>query len=178
MNIFKLLTKKNVKIFEAIDQEPLHIRDIADKLKISPATVHKFIHLLKKNSLITETKHKNRILIHLNRDKPAIKQIKKIINFNKITNTSAYKKLKKIGNIGFYGSFSEGTNDNQSDLDIWIQTDKKELELRPIIKKLESELKVKVNPLILTKTKINSLKKNDLEFYIRLRLTSVGDLID
>lgn len=178
MNIFKLLTKNNIQILKIIDKEPLHIRDIADKLDISPGSVHKFVKLLKKNVLIKEVKQKNKVIISLNRDNQIIKQIKIIINFSDIINARAYNKLKKLGKIGVYGSFANGTNDKDSDLDIWIKTEKKEMELRPIIRDLEKQLNIKVNPLILTKTKIESLKKNDPEFYIRLKLTSIGDIID
>ena len=178
MNIFKLLTKNNIKIIKLIDKDELHIRDIADKLKISPGSVHKLIKLLKENNLIKETKQKNRIIINLNKDNIRIKQIKVMINFNDLINASAYKKLKKFGKTGIYGSFANGTNDKESDLDLWIKTNKKELELRPVIHELEKQLNIKVNPLILTESKINSLKKNDFEFYMRLKLTSIGDSID
>ena len=178
MNVFELLTNKNIEILKLIDKEQLHIRDIADKLKISPGTVHKLIKLLEKNDLITEKKTKNRIIIKLNKDNPIIKQLKILINFNDIINASAYKKLNKYGKIGIYGSFAQGTNDNQSDLDLWLQTDKKELDLRSITRELEKQFKIKVNLLILTKSKIDSLKKNDPEFYLRLRLTSIGDIFD
>lgn len=178
MNIFKLLTRKNIEVLKLIDKEQLHIRDIADKLGISPGTVHKLIKLLKKEKLVAEEKIKNRVVIKLNKDSPIVKQLKVLINFNEIINAPAYKKLKRYGKTGIYGSFARGTNDSQSDLDLWIKTEKKEEELRPLIRELEKQLKVKVNPLILTKSKIESLKKNDPEFYLRLKLTSVGDVID
>jgi hypothetical protein len=40
---------------------------------------------------------------------------------------------------------------------------------------LEKEMKRKVNLLVLSQEKINKLKKQDPEFYIRLKLTSTGD---
>ncbi len=178
MNIFNLVTKNNIRILKLIDKKKLHIREIADKLRISPGTVHKLVKQLKKNGLITEIKQKNKNIIEFNRNKPAVKELKRLINFNQIINAPTYKKLQKIGNMGIYGSFSNGTNDSESDLDIWIKTNKKELELRHIIKQLEKELQVKVNPLILTKSKIKSLEKKDYPFYIRLKLTSIGDSLD
>jgi predicted nucleotidyltransferase len=178
MDIFQLLTKNNIKIIKLIDREQLHIRDIADRLHISPGSVHKLIKLMKTNSLISEIKQKNRIVISLNKDNSIVKQIKSVINFNDIINSPAYKKLKRLGKIGIYGSFVDGTNDKESDLDIWLQTEKKEMDLRPVIRELEKQLNVKVNPLILTRSKISSLKKNDPEFYTRLKLTSIGDAFD
>jgi len=178
MNIINLLTKTNIKIIKLVDKEKLHIREIADRLKISPGSVHKLVKKLKSKKLINQEKQKNRIIIKLNKDKTIIKEIKRIINFNDIINTKSYKKLKKLGKIGIYGSFAKGTNDNKSDLDIWIQTEKKEQKIRHLIRELEKELNTKVNIIILTKSKINSIKNNDPEFYKRLKLTSIGDIID
>jgi predicted nucleotidyltransferase len=178
MDILKLLTKTNTDIIQLIDKEDLHIRAIAERLKISPGSVHKLIKIMKSDNLISELKQKNRIIIRLNKENSIVKEIKRLINFNRIINSSAYKKLKRLGNIGIYGSFAKGTDDSESDLDIWIQTEKKEQDIRPIIRELEKEIKVKVNLLILTKSKISSIKKNDAEFYTRLRLTSIGDIID
>lgn len=178
MNIFRLFTKNNIRIIRLIDKEELHIRDIADRLKISPGSVHKLVKLLKANSLIKEVKLKNRVIIKLDRDSSMIRQLKAVMNFNDLINSAAYKKLRKLGRIGAYGSFASGANDKDSDLDLWIKTDKKELELRPLIRELEKQLDIKVNPLVLTQTKINSLKENDPEFYTRLKLTSIGGSVD
>ena len=32
----------------------------------------------------------------------------------------------KIKKFGIYGSFADGTNENESDIDLWIKTNKKE----------------------------------------------------
>lgn len=178
MNIINILTKTNVKIIKMIDRENLHLRDIADKLKVSPGSVHKLVSILKKEKIVKETTHKNRINISLDRNNPIARELKEVINFNDIINSPAYKKLKKTGNTGFYGSYANGTNDNNSDLDLWVKTEKKEIEIRPVIRELENQLNVKINPLLLTKSKIESLKKHDPEFHIRLRLTSKGDSLD
>ncbi len=178
MNIFNLFTKTNLKILKLIDKEPLHIRELADRLKISPASVHKFAKILKKEDLAKEVKQKNMKIIRLNKENPLVKQLKSLINLDSIINTHGYKELKKFGTIGIYGSFANGTNDNESDLDIWVCTEKKEVELRPIARELEKQMNTKVSLLILSKSKIESLRKNDPEFYTRLKLTSIGGKID
>ena len=67
MELSKLFTKKNLMILGLLGKENLHIREIADRLSISPAKVHDSIQLFKKNDLIHETKEKNRIIIKLNK---------------------------------------------------------------------------------------------------------------
>lgn len=80
MNLSEIFTKKNVEVLKLLFKESLHIRDIANKLKISPAKVHNSIKVFKKNNLIKETKQKNRIIISLNKNNPNLKQINKLIN--------------------------------------------------------------------------------------------------
>ena len=178
MNISELFTKNNIRILKLIAKERLHVRDIAEKLDISPATVHNFAKKLKEEGLLKEEKDKNRIILRLNNNHPLIKQARTILNYQDFIKTKTYKKLKKIGEMGIYGSYAEGTDDAQSDLDLWMKTDKKELELRPLIRELEEELRTKVSLLVLTKEKIKSIEKNDSEFFMRLKLTSVGDELD
>jgi len=176
MDVLKILTKTNVRIIELIDREPSHIRDIADKLNISSGKVQQAINLFRGYNLISEKKQKNRIVISLNRENILVHKIKALINYSRIISTKAYKRL---GKAGIYGSFNKGTDDKESDMDLFILTDKKELEITPIIRDLEKEMKRKVNFLVLNKEKIKQLKRQDPEFYIRLKLTSTrGDLFD
>lgn len=178
MDLISILTRNNIRIIKLLNKEKLHIREIADKLNISPSSVHKLIKFLKKQNALKEIKEKNRLVIELNQENEFLIQIKKIINFNDLINSKAYNKLKSLGKIGVYGSFAKGTNDLGSDIDIWFLTNKKELELRPLLRQLELELGNKVNVLFLSDKKIKQLKTDDYEFYIRLKLTSVGDLLN
>lgn len=178
MDLISILTRNNIRIIKLLNKEKLHIREIADKLNISPSSVHKLIKFLKKQNALKEIKEKNRLVIELNQENEFLIQIKKIINFNDLINSKAYNKLKSLGKIGVYGSFANGTNDLGSDIDIWFLTNKKELELRPLLRQLELELGNKVNVLFLSDKKIKQLKTDDYEFYIRLKLTSVGDLLN
>lgn len=179
MNINKILTKTNLRIISLIDKESCHIRDIAEKLNISPGKVQQAINIFRENRLVKEKKVKNRIEISLDRDNILLHKIKALINYSGIINSKYYKNLEKIGEVGVYGSFNKGTDDKDSDIDLFISTDKKELEITPIIRDLEKEMKRKINFIILNNKKIAQLKKQDPEFYIRLKLTSTrGDLLD
>jgi predicted DNA-binding protein YlxM (UPF0122 family) len=178
MDLISILTKNNVNIIKLLCKENLHIRDIADKLNYSPSSVHKLIQNLKKYNAIEEIKQKNRLIIKLNNNNTIINEIKRIINFNDLINSKSYKKLKSFGKIGVYGSFAKGTNDLGSDIDLWLLTKKSELELRPLLRQLGLDLGYKVNILILSEKKIKQIKNEDYEFYIRLKLTSIGDDFD
>ncbi len=79
MELQKLFTKKNIEILNLLEKESLHIRDIADKLKISPAKVHGTIQLFKKYNIINEIKNKNKIIIKLNKSNKLLKNIENLM---------------------------------------------------------------------------------------------------
>jgi len=79
MDLSKIFTKKNIEILNLLEKESLHIRDIADKLNISPAKVHNTIQLFKSHNIINEIKDKNRIIIKLNKNNKLLKNIENLI---------------------------------------------------------------------------------------------------
>lgn len=79
MNLSEIFTIKNVEILKLLFKENLHIRDIANRLKISPAKVHNSIKVFNKYGLISETKDKNKIIISLNKNNKLLKNIENII---------------------------------------------------------------------------------------------------
>ncbi|MBU1855219.1 MAG: winged helix-turn-helix domain-containing protein, partial [Nanoarchaeota archaeon] len=96
MQLSEIFTKKNIEILKLIDQEELHIREIADRLKISPGLVHKLTTILKKQDLIIETRIKNKKLIKFNKENPKIGLIMDIINdTEENTYLKKYKHLLK-----------------------------------------------------------------------------------
>jgi adenylosuccinate lyase len=88
MEISEIFTKKNIEILKLLFREKHYIREIADKLNISPAKVHNSIQIFKKNNLINETKEKNKIIISLNKDNVLLKNIEFIINEKETKDTS------------------------------------------------------------------------------------------
>src|SRR3989344_6450401 len=178
-NISSLLTRINLEIIAIISEESLSLRDIASRLRCSVGKVHQAIKLFKQNGLVKTEKIKNRLIIKPDRNNPIYQKIKALINISKIINSKTYKRIKKIGIIGIYGSYAHGSDDKESDVDLLILTDRKELELREMIRELEKELSKKISPLILTRQKLNNLERENKEFYIRLKLTTTilnGDI--
>lgn len=79
-NIF---TRINLQILELLSRENLHIREIADRIKCSPAKVHACIKTFKKSGLAKEIDEKNRKVIVLNLDNGLTRQILDLINIDK-----------------------------------------------------------------------------------------------
>lgn len=171
--IENLLNKTAISLIDLIAKEPTHIRDIAEKLNTSPGYIFSIIQSLKKDNFLKEKKVKNRKIIYLNDKDIHLGRIRSLINLENIGRTNNFKKLIKIGTVGIYGSYANGTDDKLSDIDLWIYTNKKSLEIQKIVTSLEKDMNRKINFLVLNKDKVNDLKNNDYEFYIRLKLTSL-----
>jgi len=169
----RIFNKTTMELIDLLALNPTHIRDIAEKLNASPGHIHHIIQFLKKNELILEKREKNRKIICINSKNTLIKKIRSLINMGKLLETKSFNRLRELGPIGIYGSFAQGTNDKDSDLDVWVYTDKKLISFQNVLRELENDLSIRANLLILNRNKISELKKEDREFYIRLKLTSI-----
>ncbi len=78
-----IFTKINIQILDLLSREHLHIREIAERIKCSPAKVHACIKIFKKNNIAKEVDEKNRKVIVLNLDNDLTKQILDLVNIDK-----------------------------------------------------------------------------------------------
>ena len=78
-----IFTKINIRILELLSKERLHLREIADRIKCSPAKVHACIKVFKKSRIVKEIENKNRKVIVLNLENELTKQIVELINIDK-----------------------------------------------------------------------------------------------
>ena len=86
MDLSRIFTKKNIEILDLLFRESLHIRDIAEKLSISPAQVHNTIKIFKENNMVSEIREKNRKIITLNRENPLMGDIENLLNIDGVEN--------------------------------------------------------------------------------------------
>ena len=181
--LIALFTRENMRILEVLFREPLYISEIADKVGCSPSTAHRAISLLKREGIASLRKVKNKIVAELDRGNVLLKNIKSLLNVNSLLSLNELKNLQKYGAIGIYGSFAEGTDGPESDIDMWLYSEKKTsaLDLRKAVRSLERKLGRRISSIILSPAKLKKLKAEDLEFYYRLKLTSIpleGDIFD
>ena len=174
MNIIpRLMTRKNLQILWAIAEEEGSLRELGERIKCSPGKVHQAILIFKRYGLISVRKEKNRTIIAMNRKSPLYQKIKALVNISRILESRAYLFLKKKAVVGVYGSYAQGTDEKGSDVDLLVFSEKKEIKLRVAIRMLEGEIGKRVNPFILSRERLAKLEKQDKEFAVRLRLTTV-----
>ncbi len=82
-NLSNIFTKINLQILGLLSRERLHIREIAERVKCSPAKAHACIRVFKKNEIVKEVLDKNRKVIVLNLENELTKRILQLVNFDK-----------------------------------------------------------------------------------------------
>ncbi|MBL7169673.1 MAG: ArsR family transcriptional regulator [Candidatus Aenigmarchaeota archaeon] len=161
-----LSTKERYKVLDYIlnrPEEEFKVRDISRKIKLSPSHVSKTLKILKKEGIIKNNK--------LNRESPLVKSLKILINIKKLDDIKLVKisrrTIKNVIGIGVYGSWVSGTNYEDSDLDIWIKSEKpiKEPEVAKLNSYLIKKLKMDVSILTLWPEKIDKLKKDNVFYH-------------
>lgn len=180
--MIELFSDKNIKILNALGDGELHIREISRKVGCSSGTAMRAIKLFRRYGIVKGKKLGNMIKIALNYESPLLRSLRACINLHRLLQISSLKDLLKEGVVGVYGSFASGVDKAFSDIDLWILTKKGHIELQDYARDIGKKLNRKVNLLVLTQEKIKSLRNNDYEFYIRLKLTSIilngGDIFD
>lgn len=181
MKLSQLFTSRNIEIFKEIDAGEGSVREIAGRANSSPAKVHNAAQLFLDAGIITTRKRKNMLILALNRAHPVTQKMKALINVHRILSGKSFEELKKADALLLYGSYATGTDDESSDIDLLVITEKRELALRPTIRRLGSELSRKVNPLVLRPEEYEQLEEKDPEFALRLKYTSIvlhGDTVE
>jgi predicted nucleotidyltransferase len=99
--------------------------------------------------------------------------IKILLNLERINLSALTMDFAK--SLGLYGSWASGTNNEDSDLDVWIRADSlpPESELARLQRELSQQTGVEANLLVLTPEKLERLKRDDSPFYNSLVMNSV-----
>jgi len=150
------------------------VRAISRRIGVSPSVVSKCLSFLKKEKILNE-KTKN----------PKAQALKIYLNVEKILGAGIDRLLKKEFDplsAGLYGSWANGTNYSDSDIDIWVKvrekpTEEKELRVR---KEIRKKLSAEPSILILAEKEIKELRKADYPFYCSLvhSIALIGEGID
>lgn len=149
-------SEERVRILEyVLYRNEVSVGEVSKELSLSKGLVSNFLALLYENKILGKNKRYYPLENGLSR------AIKTVLNVNKIE-LSKIKKLF-IKGIGLYGSWASGTNNIDSDLDIWIKTDKypNEKELAQLSKVLRETVHADIQLLVLTPEKIEQLKKDE-----------------
>lgn len=160
------------RIIEHILNNPaktIRVRELAKELKVSPGYVSRSLKLLRKLKIVRGSK--------VDLSNPFTKALKIMLNVKRLVENRVIEVLQMSGAVGagVYGSWSSGTNAEDSDVDIWIKVDKHpgELKVARVSAEIRSLLKKNVEILVLTPERLERLRVNDPPFYYSLVFGSI-----
>lgn len=178
MNINRIFsTKERIKILEKIifKKNTIRVIELSKQLKLSKGLVSKYLQILMKEGIVSKIRGQMHVF-----ESPSTKSARIFLTLNSV-DWSVFKKFDFVKNAGIYGSSTKGTNNEDSDIDIWIRigkADQHELaELTGILKKKDSRISV----LFLTDEKIKIMKEKDSVFLHSLvfgTITLYGDELE
>ncbi|MBI2137350.1 nucleotidyltransferase domain-containing protein [Candidatus Woesearchaeota archaeon] len=124
------------------------LRELSRKCKIAPTSVKNYLNELKKEGLITESKHRAKgfPLYTANREKESFKLYKTINTISQIFESGMLKYLydNYMPNaIILFGSAARGEDTKESDIDLFLMC----METKPELEKFEKKIGKKVNVL-------------------------------
>ena len=159
-----LLCGDKEKILEYILAHPtkkVGVRGIARALEVSPAHVSRTFREFREDNILSGNM--------VNLANPLVRSLKVFFNVRLVQERNVVNRLAtmKISGAGIYGSWANGTNDEDSDLDIWITVKKHpgEMQVASISGELRKTITRMVQILVLTPERVQRLKSNDPAFY-------------
>lgn len=152
------------------------VQQLASKTGLSKGLVSPYLAQLARDGLLEKSDRTYQLKFS-----PMTVAIKRLLNIERII--AVGKKPAWASGIGLYGSWAEGTNTEESDIDIWVYA--KTLPTGIMVAELERDisraLSAEVHVLVLTREKIAGMKDSDEPFYrsfVKQAITLEGDSPD
>lgn len=177
-NGYKIMNNKNTKEF-LYNQTPLKIlsfisigagrlfsaREICFETKSSKGSVNQTLRILTELDILFREKKGNVLLYKLNNDNFVLKQFKIFENLFSLQQLIKEIKLYCY-QIVLFGSCAEGLNSGESDCDLFIKTNYKNI-VKGIINKYDTDFKIQ--SIIQNPLEIASARKKDAVFFEQVR---------
>jgi predicted nucleotidyltransferase len=166
-----LSTEKRCRLINYILDNPEHepaVEELSRTLKLSKGFVSQYLKLLEENKILKKNKK-----YRVNLENPLTKGLKILLNLERIE-VKKFKKIPSLLGVGLYGSWANGTNKKDSDVDFWVKVKKYPPE--EVLARVAAELRKKlgrVQILILQPERIENMRKNDPIFYHSLVFGSI-----
>jgi len=159
----KTVEQRIFSLFVANPDKVFYSREVSKKIKTSLGATSNALRLLEKNSILTSEKKGKTSLYTLKLPNEYLEHFK-ILN-TLLTMEPLVEKLKNISRcIILYGSYATGTFTSESDLDIFVISEKREEALKAI-DSFKTNIALEIKPVIKKQVEWMQLEKNDPEFF-------------
>jgi len=140
-------TEDLLKNFFKFPNEWFHVREVARLLKMNPTTVSKYLNKLSNGGLLIKKEERGHLLFKAKTENYKYKDAKIHYNIESLRNSGLIDYLERELHfpeaIVLFGSYARGENDQNSDIDIFVVSNKKkELDLNQFEKKLMSKIQL------------------------------------
>lgn len=157
---------RKVNVLGPFLKEPgreFHLRQLAEILKVSPATVKSKISTAVRQKVILTRRERNVLMFSPNLDHKNFKRLLSDYNVNRIRASGLVSFLEDrftLPCVVLFGSWAKGENRKGSDIDVFVMAeDKKTLDLSKFEKKLGAEIQL----FVYSRKEIDALKRKSPE---------------
>lgn len=162
-----------------------YLRELAEESGFSPSMVHKIMSRLEKEKMVLAESSKNRKSFSLDYSSPLTTRVLSLLAIHKLVSAGAFRKLLQMKPKGIYlfGTAASGKITADSDIDLAVFFDERPdaFLLSNVKRGLSNEIKTDLQLVILTKEKIEGMKKGNVELLNQIKNQSVvlfGELFD
>lgn len=170
MNINKMFStpEREEILSEALYAEEISVSELARNLCLSKGLASQYLRFLVKESILRRKGRK----FSVDRENPKVKALKVLLNVKQLSEIFVYLKDVK-GSIGLYGSWANGTNTKESDVDIWVKGELSEEKIAELKGKISRKMGKIIEILLLDENRLKRMKKDDPMFYHSLVFGSI-----
>jgi predicted nucleotidyltransferase len=173
VELFK--TEERAKILRYVMfRSSFSVSEVSRAAGVNKGLASRYLRILEKLGLLEKDGRRYALL-----DGALPRVIKLLLNLEKLDpptlDMEPYDEPKGLEGLGLYGSWANGTNCLDSDLDVWISSDSlpDEMGLARLQRDLSLRAGTEVNLLVINQQKLAELKINDPPFYNSLIMNSL-----
>ena len=164
MKLIDFLDKSSFIIIGALIGNEQYLRELSEKNKLPPSTVHKVTKKLLERNILVSKSEKNRTIFSINQKSPLAREITKIIIINNLVFSVSFGKIKKLNpsKVLLFGSAHNGTLTKNSDIDLCIISKQKIplLDASKLRMSLSQEINREIQLICLTEEEFSSKHEN------------------
>ncbi len=145
------------------------VSEVSRTTGVNKGLVSRYLRYLEKQGLVRKDGRRYSPL-----DGALPRAVKLLLNLENLDLSSL--SLGAAKGLGLYGSWAKGTNDQDSDLDVWIKAEvlPSENDLARLQRDLSLQTRSEVDLLVLTPEKLERIKRDDPPFYNSLIMCSTA----
>src|SRR3989338_6126122 len=161
--LIRTVEQRILSLFAANPDKTFYSREVSKKIKISLGATSNALRLLEKNNVFTSERKGKTSLYTLKLPNEYLERFK-ILN-TLLTLEPLIERLKTVSRrIILYGSYAAGTFAYDSDLDLFIISEKREEVLKSIAN-FKANAAFEIKPVIKKQVELMQLEKSDPEFF-------------